>query len=58
MAAISIVCPSTGKRVRTGISMEQTSFYRSVLTGTAVRCPHCRTTHYWTKSEALFDDPD
>ncbi len=55
MGAISIICPTTGKRVSTGMSMEPDSFSRSVLTGNSVRCPHCRATHIWQKSEAIFD---
>ncbi len=55
MGAISITCPTTGKPVRTGMTMEPESFHRSVLTGNTVRCPHCGTTHIWQKSEAIFD---
>jgi endogenous inhibitor of DNA gyrase (YacG/DUF329 family) len=55
MGAISIACPATGKPVSTGMSMEQASFYRSVLTGNSVKCPHCGTTHIWSKAEAIFD---
>ena len=55
MAAISITCPTTGKPVSTGMTMEPESFHRSVLTGNTVRCPHCHTTHIWQKSEAIFD---
>jgi endogenous inhibitor of DNA gyrase (YacG/DUF329 family) len=56
VGAISITCPTTGKPVSTGMSMEPASFYRSVLTGNSVKCPHCGTTHIWSKSEAIFDD--
>jgi endogenous inhibitor of DNA gyrase (YacG/DUF329 family) len=55
MPSISIACPATGKPVKTGMTMEEASFYRSVLTGNSVKCPHCGTTHVWTKSEAIFD---
>jgi endogenous inhibitor of DNA gyrase (YacG/DUF329 family) len=53
--SISIACPATGKPVNTGMTMEQASFYRSVLTGNSVKCPHCGATHVWAKSEAIFD---
>ena len=56
MGAISIECPTTGKPVSTGMSMDRTSFYRSILTGNSVRCPHCERTHYWSKDHAIFDD--
>ena len=34
---------------------ERDSFYRSVLTGNSVKCPHCGSTHIWTKDEAIID---
>ena len=55
MGAISITCPTTGKPVSTGMTMEPESFYRSVLTGTSVKCPHCGITHIWSKVDAKFD---
>jgi endogenous inhibitor of DNA gyrase (YacG/DUF329 family) len=55
MGAISIRCPTTGKPVDTGMSMEPESFYRSVLTGNSVRCPHCGALHIWSKAEAIID---
>ena len=58
VGAISIRCPTTGKPVSTGMSMEPASFYRSVLTGNSVKCPHCGTTHIWSKSEAIFDESE
>ena len=57
MGAIWITCPKTGKPVSTGMSMERASFYRSVLTGNSVRCPHCGVTHIWAKAEVVIDDP-
>jgi endogenous inhibitor of DNA gyrase (YacG/DUF329 family) len=56
MGAISIRCPTTGKPVDTGMSMEAESFHRSVLTGNSVRCPHCGAQHIWSKREAIIDD--
>ena len=55
MGAISIRCPATGELVSTGMSMERDSFYRSVLTGNSVKCPHCGITHIWSKAEAIID---
>ena len=55
MAAISIKCPTTGELVSTGMTMEPVSFYRSILTGNSVKCPHCGETHIWTKAEAVID---
>ena len=55
MGAITIRCPTTGQPVNTGMSLEPASFYRSVLTGNSVKCPHCGATHIWTKDEAIID---
>ena len=55
LGAISIRCPATGELVSTGMSMERDSFYRSVLTGNSVKCPHCGITHIWTNAEAIID---
>lgn len=55
MGAISIRCPATGELVSTGMSMDPVSFYRSVLTGNSVKCPHCGVTHIWSKAEAIID---
>jgi endogenous inhibitor of DNA gyrase (YacG/DUF329 family) len=55
VGAISITCSTTGKPVSTGMTMEPESFYRSVLTGTSVKCPHCGLTHVWSKADAHFD---
>lgn len=54
VGAIAITCPATGKQVSTGMTMEPESFYRSVLTGNSVRCPHCGVVHVWSKAEAIF----
>jgi endogenous inhibitor of DNA gyrase (YacG/DUF329 family) len=55
VGSISITCPTTGEPVSTGMTMERESFYRSVLTGNSVKCPHCGVTHIWSKAEANFD---
>jgi endogenous inhibitor of DNA gyrase (YacG/DUF329 family) len=55
VGSISITCPTTNKPVRTGMTMERESFYRSVLTGNSVKCPHCGRTHIWSKDEAIID---
>jgi hypothetical protein len=55
LGAISITCPATGELVSTGMTMERASFYRSVLTGNSVKCPHCGATHIWSKAEAIID---
>jgi len=55
VGSISITCPTTGKPVSTGMTLEPESFYRSVLTGNSVKCPHCGHTHIWTKDEAIID---
>ena len=55
VGAISIKCPTTGKPVSTGMTLTPESFYRSVLTGNSVKCPHCGITHIWSKADAKFD---
>jgi endogenous inhibitor of DNA gyrase (YacG/DUF329 family) len=55
MGAISIKCPATGEPVSTGMTLEAASFYRSVLTGNSVKCPHCGETHIWSKDEAIIE---
>ncbi len=55
VGSISITCPTTGEPVSTGMTMERESFYRSVLTGNSVKCPHCGVTHIWSKADANFD---
>ena len=55
MGAISITCPTTGKPVSTGMTMDTESFYRSVHTGNSVKCPHSGRTHNWYKADANFD---
>jgi hypothetical protein len=37
------------------MTTEPASFNRSVLTGISLKCPHCGTTHVWTKEDAKFD---
>jgi len=54
IGAISIRCPTTGKPVDTGMSMERESFYRSVHRQ-LVRCPRCGAKHIWSKAEAIID---
>ena len=55
VSSISITCPTTGKPVSTDMTMERESFYRSVLTGNSVKCPHGGVTHIWSKADANFD---
>jgi len=55
VGSISITCPTTGEPVSTGMTMERESFYRSVLTGNSVKCPHGGVTHIWSKADANFD---
>ena len=55
MGSISITCPTTGETVSTGMTMERESFYRSVLTGNSVKCPHCSATLSRPEADANFD---
>ena len=50
--ALIITCPSTGKPVRTGMSMNKHSFQKALIGAHEVRCPHCGQVHVWSKKDA------
>ena len=56
MARIKIKCPSTGKPVDTGMSMDKSTFNTASISGNSFRCPECEKTHTWNKSEAFLEE--
>ena len=49
--AVMIKCPSTGKPVKTGMSMNKYSFQKALIGAHEVRCPHCGQIHVWSKKD-------
>ena len=54
MARIKIKCPTSGKSVDTGMSMDQSTFDTASMIGNSLNCPECNTNHTWKKSEAFL----
>jgi endogenous inhibitor of DNA gyrase (YacG/DUF329 family) len=50
--AVMINCPTTGKPVKTGISMNIHLFRNATIEGREVQCPHCGKVHIWSKKDA------
>lgn len=56
---VTIVCPTTGRRVPTGIVMDRAEFERAVFEANVLRCPACGRIHTWSKQDAeLRETPD
>jgi hypothetical protein len=57
---ILIKCPTTGKMIYTGFSMDPQTFEASPIEEMdPVQCPACRQLHRWTKKDARFErDPN
>ena len=56
MAKIMIKCPTTGKAVPTGMSMDAASFAGSTFSDNSVGCRECGQTHTWSKGDAFLDE--
>ena len=58
MAFVVIRCPATGRQLYTGIETDPDllDLYHDGQAATA--CPHCHQPHSWTRSDAVFLDPD
>ncbi len=54
MATVMIKCPTTGKDVSTGMSMDQQSFQTATLSNNSVRCSACGKDHVWNKKDAFL----
>ena len=57
---ILIKCPTTGKMIYTGFSMDPQTFEASPIEEMdPVECPACHQTHRWSKRDARFErDPN
>ena len=57
---ILIKCPTTGKMIYTGFSMDPETFEASPIEEMyPIECPACHQTHRWTKRDARFErDPN
>ena len=57
---ILIKCPTTGKMIYTGFSMDPQTFEASPIEEMdPVECPACRQLHHWAKKDARFErDPN
>jgi hypothetical protein len=54
MGRVTIVCPTTGREVATGITMERAEFERAALENNVFRCSACGRIHVWSKKDARF----
>jgi hypothetical protein len=52
---ILIKCPTTGKYVYTGFTMEPALFDVTPIEAYPVECPHCRQMHAWQKKDAFLE---
>jgi hypothetical protein len=57
---IVIKCPTTGKMIYTGFSMDPQTFEASPIEEMdPIVCPACHQTHKWSKKDARFErDPN
>jgi endogenous inhibitor of DNA gyrase (YacG/DUF329 family) len=56
---IVIKCPTTGKMIYTGYSMDQETFTAIPIEQMdPIECPACRRMHRWSKKDALFERED
>ena len=51
---ILVRCPSTAKLTPTGQTVEEESWGDTKVKETKIECPHCETTHAWTKKDVVL----
>lgn len=51
---ILVRCPSTGKLVATGKTVEESAWNDTKLNRPRLTCPHCRQVHSWTKKDVVL----
>jgi hypothetical protein len=51
---ILVRCPSTAKLTPTGQTVEEESWGDTKVKETKINCPHCETTHAWTKKDVVL----
>lgn len=56
MGIVTIICPRTGQRVSTGLSMTSEDFERASPDRNVLRCPACGRVHEWQKESAELED--
>ena len=56
MAQVVITCPTTGRKVPTGVSLDRASWETATLENNSLRCPACGQTHVWSKKDAELDE--
>lgn len=56
MGVITILCPSTGKQVSTGIEIDRYYFDRMRDTRFTLKCWMCGGDHVWSKRWATFSE--
>jgi hypothetical protein len=52
MPQIMIRCPKTGKPTPTGMHFDEVSFATSQFRNNIAPCPHCGSSHMWSKEDA------
>lgn len=60
MGRILLICPSTGRRLDTGIRLPHKVFEAYRPKNAKSFCPYCHRTHVWSKElmELADEDPD
>ena len=58
MGVITILCPTTGRQVSTGIKLERAHFERMRGTSFTLTCWACGGAHVWSKRWATFSDDE
>lgn len=57
MSQVVIRCPTSGREVATGISMDEASFESSTLENNVLgNCPACGGDHVWSKEDAFLKE--
>ena len=55
MPDVMVMCPVTGKPVRTEMHLDKKTFENAHFQGNRVQCPHCGRQHPWGKKEAYLE---
>lgn len=58
MGRIILNCPSTGRRLDTGIRLPRKVFESYLPKNAKSFCPYCHRTHVWSKQLMELDDED
>ncbi|HEX8091621.1 MAG TPA: hypothetical protein VF762_22400 [Blastocatellia bacterium] len=57
MPRIMITCPTTGRAIYTGMSMDEDSFEQDskAFSNTGAPCPECGELHPWQRQDAFLE---